>query len=510
MQFVVLVAFAMVFMPAATPPWPVLEKPVAVFLVVIGQVVVIAAWAAAAGRAVVRQLDRDPTRPGLAQRRHSRDSATLSSLLLAGLVAGLWGTTWPMIVRRQWGLDGMYGVDDLVILTPFFAAMIVAWIAMFPADRAIRQVTMEANLWEGLPVRPPWGLGAYLLFLLRHQLLIVALPMLVICVANDCVQQHARYLRKVTRLYWADQAVLVGVAGLILFFAPILLRVIWSTSVLPDGPLRRRLVGLSERLGLRFREILIWHSEGMVVNAAVMGVLPPVRYVLLSDGLLETMEDEKIEAVFGHEAGHVRHLHIPFYILFALASMLAVGGVCELLFRVLRFDASYATALAVVLITAIWGIFFGWISRRFERQADLFGARTVAPGEDGCILPCRVHHRTASAGVLAGATDGSSPARPAEESGQRGAALREAICATGAKTFGEALRQIARLNGIPAEARSWRHSSIASRIRFLQRLADNPDEIRRFGRTIVAIKVVLAVGSAVGTAAAVWLYWDYL
>jgi len=496
MQFVVLVAFALLFMPLGSPPWRTIHDPLAVVAVVAGQAVGTAAWAAWAARRVLRRLDRDPMRPSVAQRQHARDGATLGTLLLAGLVTCVWFTDWPNLVRQEWGLDRVYGLAELVILLPFFASLLAAWAILFPADRALRHLAMEANLWAELPARPPWSLGRYMVFLIRHQLLIVALPMMAIVIANDCVQAHVRYLRQVTRLYWADQAVLVAVAGAILFFAPVLLRVIWSTSVLPRGPLRERLVGLSGRLGLRFREILIWHSEGMVVNAAVMGLLPPVRYVLLSDGLLERMEDEKIEAVFGHEAGHVKHLHIPYYLLFSVLSMLIVGGVCELVFRVMRADPSYVTVTAAALLAGVWGVGFGWISRRFERQADFFGARVVSPaGPEGCDLPCHVHHPVG---------DPSAPA------GAAGRVPGDALCATGARMFGEALARVAQLNGIAQEARSWRHSSIGSRIRFLSALAANPDAVRRFARTIAAIKLVLVAGTAVGLAIGVWLYAGYM
>jgi STE24 endopeptidase len=505
MHFVVLVAFAMVLMPLGTPPWPIVTAPFTVLAIAVGQVAAIAGWAAWATWRVLRQLDRDPTRPSMAQRMHARDGATLGTLLIVGLVLTLWGTSWPTMARRQWNLQSIYGLAEFVMLLPFFGSLSVAWTVMFPADRAIRQLSMEANLWEGLPARPPWTLGEYFVFLIRHQLLIVVLPMMLIVIANDYLQAHARYLRHITRLYWADQAVLVLIAGVILFFAPVMLRVIWSTSVLPNGPLRDRLVALSNRVGLKYREILIWHSEGMVVNAAVMGVLAPVRYVLLSDGLLERMEDEKIEAVFGHEAGHVKHLHIPYYLLFAILSMLIVGGVCELAFRVLRADPSYVTITAVTLLVAMWGLGFGWISRRFERQADVFGAHVISPDAGGCELPCHVHRHA----------EYSAPPEKVDQqdasfdnNSVRGPAY--ALCATGARAFGDALCRIARLNGIPEEARSWRHSSIGSRVRFLACLADDPKAARRFSRTVGAIKVVLVVGTIIGLAIAVRLYPSYM
>ena len=42
--------------------------------------------------------------------------------------------------------------------------------------------------------------------------------------------------------------------------------------------------------------------------------LPHVRYILLSDLLLERMDDEQIEAVFAHEVGHVVHRHMAWYV----------------------------------------------------------------------------------------------------------------------------------------------------------------------------------------------------
>ena len=61
-----------------------------------------------------------------------------------------------------------------------------------------------------------------------------------------------------------------------------------------------------------------------------MGVLPWMRYVLLSDVLLERMSDE-IEAVFAHELGHVVHRHMTWYIIFFGMAGLLVTAVVALL-----------------------------------------------------------------------------------------------------------------------------------------------------------------------------------
>ena len=77
------------------------------------------------------------------------------------------------------------------------------------------------------------------------------------------------------------------------------------------------------------------------------------------------------------------------------------------------------------------------------------------------------------------------------------------------RRFTDALAHIAELNGIAAEARSWRHSSIASRIRQLELFAQDPAAVARFDRRLRAIKIVLFVATAVAGAIALWIYWPF-
>ena len=73
--------------------------------------------------------------------------------------------------------------------------------------------------------------------------------------------------------------------------------------------------------------------------------------------------------------------------------------------------------------------------------------------------------------------------------------------------FTAALERVAVLNGIPREERSWRHSSIASRARFLVSLSGDPGRAHRFQRLVRRIKaalVLVAVGGTIATALYVW------
>jgi len=70
----------------------------------------------------------------------------------------------------------------------------------------------------------------------------------------------------------------------------------------------------------------------------------------------------------------------------------------------------------------------------------------------------------------------------------------------------EGLDRVAVLNGIPHEERSWRHSSIGSRIRFLTSLAGDPRRAARFDRLLRVVRFSI-LGLAVAGAVATAYYW---
>ena len=498
MQFLVFAAFAIVLsLPEDGVPWRTLCEPQQIAAVIAAQIFVPTLLAMYFSKRVKQRLDRDPAWLPAAQRALNQGNSTIRFALFAGLIGNAYLTNFSTIVRHWPPLNNLFGLDEVIILLPFFMAIVLAWTAIYPADRAVRQVALEMQLWMSGPVRPVWRLRRYLSFMLRQHVLIIAAPMLPILVVNDVVasEHYGRLIRQYTHLAWADQAVLVLFSGLVFLIAPVMLAFIWHTKPLPHGELRERLDAICRRIGLRYRRILIWQSDGMVVNAAVMGIARPVRYILLSDGLLEMMDDRQIEAVFGHEAGHVKHRHIQFYLLFAMVSMFIVGGITELLmrwggpwFQELAHQHDYLQVGGMLLIVLVWLAGFGVVSRRFEWQADLFGAQSITPTSHECDRPCFVHH-----------TAIAPPPEPGE--------AFVPVCATAADIFAQALQRIAMLNGIPTKAKSWRHASIAHRMNLLRQYAIDPTLSGRLERSVMLIKAVLLVGSMTGMAMTIWLYW---
>jgi Zn-dependent protease with chaperone function len=223
-----------------------------------------------------------------------------------------------------------------------------------------------------------------------------------------------------------------------------------------------------------------------MANAMVIGILPWIRYVVFTDRLLEDFTSDEIEAVFGHEVGHIRHHHMLYYFSFLTASVLVLGwlitdvavsylGPIPFLLDNHSSDCVSAISLVAVLLAYIF-VVFGFLSRRCERQADVFGCRAVSCA----CTDCGGH-----------------------ESEVAFAPHGQGLCATGINTFIRALEKVASVNGIsrdrPGFLQSWQHASIGRRIEFLQQMLLDPGVERRFQRRVFLFKalLLLVLGGAV-------------
>lgn len=493
MHLLTIVAFAFLFWRAEQPGRWVLVPAGDVFwtiVIVLVQVVTVGVLAFLAQRRASRLFHTDPQSSDAAQQFHHRASSFLRVLLGIGFGITVFLTRWPEWFDVTEQTPILQIVCDFFVLIPFFAGLFVMWLAAYPLERRMRFGDVGQLEEDG---QASWPFRAYIDFHLRHYVLVVAVPMSIIMFAANLTRGHAAKLQAWSGMSWMPDLLLGLVACVVFLVAPDMLRRIWRTASLDEGSVRDRLDRLADRIGLRFRDILLWKSDGLMINAAVMGLIPSMRYVLLSDALLSSMSERQVEAVFGHEAGHVQHRHIQHFLVFAYVGWLAVAAVIEIIAAAaLAMDIDVRTAVPIVegigfLATlVVWGVGFGWLSRRFERQADLFAARCVTPPAEQCDCPCSVH-------------PDDSETLPGEGR----------VCATGAALFVSALDRVATLNGIPHEEHSWRHSSIGIRIRFLTSLADDPNRVARFERVIRRAKRVMLTCATLGTAIAV-CYWFFV
>lgn len=377
-------------------------------------------------------------------RRTARRRWLARGLLIGTYTYTVHGLGWPVFVSWLLGPKGTVALDEVLVLTPFLISLLGALVIGFPGERRLSGRA--------------WSLGGYLLFVLRQYWAFLLVPWLIYVVVLDLMETVMLPGLPPGLESGVKWAVVLALMVSLYAFWPLALRWLWPTRRLPDGPLRSRLERMCRRAGVRYREILIWRTPvGGLANAAVAGLAGPLRYILLTDTLLERLEPEEVEAVLGHELAHVLRRHIPYYVLFAggfialalLADIVLGGGLPEPTLSAGPEASLGDLAAAAVVVGLYWGVLFGWLSRRFEREADLVAAQLVGDAEP----------------------------------------------------FARALEKIAFINGRPPERPGWRHFSVARRVRFLREAALNPAAAERALAQAALLRRALIAGSTAALAA---------
>jgi STE24 endopeptidase len=366
---------------------------------------------------------------------------------------------WLVLLRGYLG-DWIL-VDELVALAPTLGLVVWAWWAYYPIDRRIREAGLIGRLDAGQPVYPIWSRGQYLLSQLRHQVALIFAPLLLLLGWAELVERVVPVDGAMASMDLRPLLVLAGGAAVFLF-APLMIRHLWDTVPLPEGQVRTRLLELCRQQGVGVRELLLWRTFGGMINAAVMGMVRPVRYILLTDALLDMVDEDEVQAIMAHELAHVRRHHM-FWLLAAAGASLAtldlaltvvvsvgmsVGAAAASGVPVIGYVVDWITASPQVLLTVTtgaaalgWVFIFGWVSRRVERQADTFAVQQLSQPQ-------------------------VDPGRDAGE------AVR--VEAAAALTMIRALQRVAELNHIATTRKSWRHGSIAWRQAYLRSLVGQP------------------------------------
>ncbi len=237
---------------------------------------------------------------------------------------------------------------------------------------------------------------------------------------------------------------------LVLFFFPPLVRRLWGCTPFPEGELLDHLQDFFKKQ--RFSaKVYIWPLfEGKVITAGVMGIIPGLRYVMITPALLESLSREEIDAVMAHEIGHTKNMHMLLYLFIIAGFSVLSGFILEpVTFFLLSRDGFYAilgvTGLSAEnLLTALMGMgllgimllyfrfLFGYFIRNFERQADLHVFKAI----------------------------GSS------------------------HTLISAFEKIAILSGNIRDLPSWHHFGIGQRVDFLEKCTRDPRQITRHNRKV--------------------------
>jgi STE24 endopeptidase len=130
---------------------------------------------------------------------------------------------------------------------------------------------------------------------------------------------------------------------------------------------------------------------------------------------------------------------------------------------------------------------FGYLSRRFERQADVYGSKVVSCDH----ADCPTH------------SDPDNDLAP-----EPATARRLSLCPVGIRIFADALASVARSNGLDRGNRSWRHGSIANRIAFLEGLERHPEREHNFQRGVRRLRLglgfILTTAVVISAVSQIW------
>ncbi len=179
--------------------------------------------------------------------------------------------------------------------------------------------------------------------------------------------------------------------GLLVLVAPSLIRFFWQCRPLEPGLKRSQVESLCRKTAMGYRDILKWPIfEGRLLTAGVMGLIKRFRYILVTDSLLQILNEEEIDAVVAHEIGHIKKKHLLFYLVFFIGFVVLSYSVYDLIFYGILYGnlafpiakgfkvglsawmAILSTVAMAFVVLIYFRFVFGFFMRNCERQADVF------------------------------------------------------------------------------------------------------------------------------------------
>ena len=345
-------------------------------------------------------------------------------------------------------------LPSAVALAIYFAFLSTIWYHGYPVHYAFshsperRRSYVGSNIKLNMPIVFPWAI----LTIFYDGITLVSWPS----------------LKKVFESQMGQFAFFAVFLVLLVIFLPPFIKYFWGCSPLPDTEKKRSIVGFLRSEGFKYRDLLRWPIlEGRMLTAGVMGLVPGLRYILVTDSLVNILTEEELHAVMAHEVAHVRYRHMLFYVLFLLGFMALSFGLFEVfyyamlalpwLFGLLGSEQEFQSGIFYLLLSLpfilsiilYFRYIMGFFMRNFERQADLYSVRIMGKPEPTIM----------------------------------------------------SLEKIAQVSGQSRHQPSWHHFSIAERVAFLWKSWQEPELVRRHTRRLsVALTVFFVVVLSLGYA----------
>lgn len=250
-------------------------------------------------------------------------------------------------------------VARFMVLAPVTLPLLLGWAIFYSVEREL-DVKLKKR-----------GRMAFVMCQARLFLLLPLGAILFVVVCQDAAERIPH------EVYGTSFVFIIRIAPLALIALgfPTFLRMAWKTEPMRAGVQRRRLEHYCEKFAFVKRDILVWNTDNRLRNAAISGILPNWRYILLSDRLLADLPPQHVESIFLHEVGHARNRH-PIRLI-----GVAVLMICASIGTIVAEPSSMSVGFMVPVVglagLAFAFVLIGRFARLFEFQADLWAAKQL-------------------------------------------------------------------------------------------------------------------------------------
>lgn len=272
------------------------------------------------------------------------------------------------------GFNEFATVSGLAGLAIYFAHLAVIWYCSYPIYRTIH--SSEVSRFRFIRGHLSFNM-------------VILIPWLLISIVLDLLQ-----LIKMPSFFSSGlgEVVLIALAmiGFVLL-GPWLIVRLWRCEPLPSDSRTTEIERYCSEHGFRVGGFYLWPLfGGEMLTAGIVGILPGLRYILITSGLLRILDISEIKAVVAHEMGHVRKKHLLLFVLLFILFMVLVYSVSDTAMLLLLSNRtvlewvlssgfssstliSFFTSISMVIFMVLYFRFiFGFFLRNCERQADLY------------------------------------------------------------------------------------------------------------------------------------------
>ena len=308
----------------------------------------------------------------------------------------------------------------------YFALLLIVWYGTYPLEKQILAQEL--------------GRHGYVAGQARFVAPVI-FPWFIVAVVRDLLKTFIPGADAYLQSTLGDLVFLGLFLVLISFLFPPMIKAWWGCTPWPRDKAREIAETVLDAAGVRVAAILSWNiMDGKLLTAGILGLFKRFRYLLLTPAIVSALTPMELAGVVAHEAGHVRHRHIPLYLMFFMGFFLSAYAITEPMGLIMDAimlsltkggadpaqSASSISLLAALPLVAFLIVYLrfvmGFFMRHFERQADFFALGLLGEAEP----------------------------------------------------LGQALEKVASLSGNTRDVPSWHHFSIAQRVEALEKAAQNP------------------------------------